>query len=110
MIEEYIKKCRELAKQHLDRADGIEDDDEFDRFWEKVPPPFPIEFPKNKDNCWDLTIEYCVSDFLAEFGFFAFLMGIDVKGYDKGYAMFKSPGNDVFLNMGREQEFDCDTT
>ncbi len=95
---DFKEKCRELGEKRWAEAEKIESSEDFQKFATSTP-KFPIEFCNDLSRCWDVNFEYYVEDFLSEVGFFTDMMGLQIKGFDEEYIMFKSPGDEFFFGF-----------
>jgi catechol 2,3-dioxygenase-like lactoylglutathione lyase family enzyme len=84
----YGKARIDIARRAVTRAD-------WDQLWKKPTNPFPFSWGSS----WKQCIEYKVTDFPAEVGFFIDILGFPVNAFDPDYAMFTSPGSDFFFSV-----------
>ncbi len=64
---------------------------------ERPPSDARTGFPFKWGDCWHFAVEYRVADFASELGFFVHFMGFSLNALSPEYAMFMSPGEDVFI-------------
>jgi hypothetical protein len=88
-------RIRAYGKARIDIAQRAATRDDWDRMWKKSTYPFPFSWGKS----WKQCIEYKVSDFPAEVGFFIDILGFPVNAFDPDYAMFTSPDGDFFFSV-----------
>lgn len=88
-------RIRAYGKARIDIAQRATTRDDWDRMWKKSTYPFPFSWGKS----WKQCIEYKVTDFPAEVGFFIDILGFPVNAFDPDYAMFTSPNGDFFFSV-----------
>jgi len=88
-------RYRAYGKARIDIAKRAETRDDWDQLWKKPTHPFPFSWGSS----WRQCIEYKVSDFPAEVGFFIDILGFPVNAFDPDYAMFTSPSGDFYFSV-----------
>lgn len=90
---------REFGASRIAFANGVKTQEDWKR-WEEPKNKFAFEW----GSCWNNTIEYKVSDYEAEVGFFIDILGCDCNTISKDYAMFMGPKKEFFLSVRRPKE------
>ena len=88
-------RFRAYGKARIDIAQRAATRDDWDRLWKKSTFPFPFSW----DRSWKQCVEYKVTDFAAEVGFFIDILGFPVNAFDPDYAMFTSPNGEFFFSV-----------
>jgi hypothetical protein len=88
-------RFRAYGKARIDIAQRAASRDDWDRLWKKSTFPFPFSWGQS----WKQCIEYKVTDFPAEVGFFIDILGFPVNAFDPDYAMFTSPNGEFFFSV-----------
>ena len=96
--EDFIKRCRELGKKRIEVSVNSSSAEDLESNWE---PPINNYFLKF-GNWWKMTIEYCVSDFEAEVGFYTDILGFSVNALSPAYAMFTNSEKDFHISFTSE--------
>jgi catechol 2,3-dioxygenase-like lactoylglutathione lyase family enzyme len=89
----YGKARIDIARRATSRAD-------WDQLWKRSTFPFPFNWGES----WKQCIEYKVTDFAAEVGFFIDILGLPVNAFDPDYAMFTSPDGEFFFSVVPAEE------
>jgi len=93
-------RFRAYGKARIDIAKRAATRDDWDRLWKKSTNSFPFSWGVS----WKQCIEYKVTDFPAEVGFFIDILGFPVKAFDPDYAMFTGPDGEFFFSVVPTQE------
>lgn len=88
-------RFRAYGKARIDIAKRAATRDDWDRLWKKSTNSFPFSWGVS----WKQCIEYKVTDFPAEVGFFIDILGFPVKAFDPDYAMFTGPDGEFFFSV-----------
>jgi catechol 2,3-dioxygenase-like lactoylglutathione lyase family enzyme len=98
-------RFRAYGKARIDIAKRAETRDDWDQLWKKPTNPFPFSWGSSWKHC----IEYKVTDFPAEVGFFIDILGFPVNAFDPDYAMFTSPNGDFYFSVVPTREGELPT-
>lgn len=88
-------RFRAYGKARLDIASRVASQEDWDSLWKPPAYPFALTFPWAAT--WKQCIEYHVTDFAAEIGFWIDIMGFQVTALGPDYAQFVSPGGAIAL-------------
>lgn len=88
-------RFRAYGKARIDIATRATTRDDWERLWKKSTYPFPFSWGKS----WKQCVEYKVSDYAAEVGFFIDILGFPVNAFDPDYAMFTSPNGEFYFSV-----------
>lgn len=86
-------RVRAYGKARLDLARRARNGEDWKRIWKAPIHPYPFQL----GGAWKQCIEYKVTDFAAEVGFFIDILGLEVNSLDPGYAQFTSPQGDFYF-------------
>lgn len=88
-------RFRAYGKARIDIAKRAATRDDWDRLWKKSTNSFPFSWGVS----WKQCVEYKVTDFPAEVGFFIDILGFPVNAFDPDYAMFTGPDGEFFFSV-----------
>lgn len=88
-------RFRAYGKARIDIATRAATREDWERLWKESSNPFPFSWGKS----WKQNVEYKVSDYAAEVGFFIDVLGFPVNAFDPDYAMFTSPNGEFFFSV-----------
>ncbi|GAB4396589.1 MAG: hypothetical protein OHK0052_18060 [Anaerolineales bacterium] len=86
-------RFRAYGRARIDIAQRAESRADWERLWKPPAHDFPFEWGRY----WKQCIEYRVSDFAAEVGFFIDILAFPVNAFDPDYAMFTSPDGEFYF-------------
>jgi hypothetical protein len=92
--------CRKLGEARIAAARAVKTPEDWKRLWSKPAHPWAIKW----GTCWKHCIEYTVSDFASEVGFFIDVLGFPTNAFGDDYAMFTSPEKDIFFGVVRVKD------
>jgi len=90
-----IARIRELGEARIDIARKARTPDEWKTLWKQAQHPYPF----TGGECCKQWVEYKVTDYSAEIGFFIDIMGLPIYAFDTNYAMFTSPDNAFYFGV-----------
>ncbi len=86
-------RFRAYGKARLDIANRVQTQEDWDTLWKEPVNPFILNFPWG--SVWKQCVEYYVTDFAAEIGFWIDIIGLHVVALGPDYAQFISPGGEI---------------
>lgn len=88
-------RIRAFGKARLDIASRAHTPEDWQRLWKPPINPFPFTWGQH----WRQCVEYRVSDFAAEVGFWIDVLGLPVNAFNTDYAMLTSPNHDFYFSV-----------
>jgi catechol 2,3-dioxygenase-like lactoylglutathione lyase family enzyme len=88
-------RIRAFGKARLDIANRAQTPEDWQRLWKPPVNPFPFTWGQH----WRQCVEYRVSDFAAEVGFWIDVLGLPVNAFNSDYAMLTSPNHDFYFSV-----------
>lgn len=89
------QKCRALGCKRIDAARKADTREKWEKLWKQPQHPWAITW----GDCWRQCVQYNVSDFAAEVGFFIDVLGFPINAFAPGYAMFTGPRREFFFSI-----------
>ena len=86
-------RYRSYGRARIEIASQIKSQEDWDLLWKKPIHPYAFEWGPS----WTQCIEYKVTDFLSEVGFFCDVLGFPVNAIGPEYVQFTSPDNGFYL-------------
>jgi hypothetical protein len=86
-------RYRSYGRARIEIASQVKSQDDWDQMWKNPIYPYAFEWGAS----WKQCIEYKVTDFLSEVGFFSDVLGFPVNAIGPEYVQFTSPENDFFI-------------
>jgi hypothetical protein len=96
---ESVDTFRALGLARVEFAKAARTEEDWKK-WQEPQNKFAFEW----GSCWNNTIEYKVSDYEAEVGFFIDVLGCDCNTISSDYAMFMGPQKEFFLSVRKPKD------
>jgi hypothetical protein len=93
--QDFQATCRRLGEARIEAAQKVRTREDWDSLWVKPKHGYTFEWGE----CWKQTVEYKVSDFAAEAGFYIDILGLPVNAFGADYAMVMSPDQAFYLSF-----------
>lgn len=91
----FVARCRELGASRLAFVEEMQQGKKSVEDWPEPAHGFELEF----GSCWNATLVYGASDYVAELGFWAELLGFGLNAVMSDYAMLMPPERDFFFSI-----------
>jgi predicted enzyme related to lactoylglutathione lyase len=101
---DLMTKARAYGSERIEFVKSAKTKEDWKK-WQDSKNKFPFEW----GSCWNKTIEYRVSDYEAEIGFFIDVLGFDCNSISDSYAMFMSPAKEFFFSVRKPKEGESST-
>jgi hypothetical protein len=86
-------RYRSYGRARIEIASQVKSQEDWDLLWKNPIYPYIFEW----GHSWKQCIEYKVTDFLSEVGFFSDVLGFPVNTIGPDYVQFTSPEDDFYL-------------
>lgn len=93
--EPRSEEWRKLGSARLEVPGKAKSREEWKRLWKDPKHAYPFKL----GDCWTHCVEYAVSDFPAEVGFWIDGIGLEANAIGPDFAMFTSPKREFFLSV-----------